>query len=100
VVEDLAEAPGQEKLDALMGDEVAVSKKCQNLVPEDELGLIGVDVRDGMPRLVREEDAASDLASHDGQRFLALQEKQSKNSLRQTSQTIREKPASGTPQSK
>ena len=60
MVEDLAEAPGQEKLDALMGDEVAVSKKCQNLVPEDELGLIGVDVRDGMPRLVREEDAASD----------------------------------------
>jgi len=50
--------PGQEQVDALLGDEVAVSEKSQNLVPEDELGLIGVDVGDGMPRAVREEDAA------------------------------------------
>ena len=52
--------PGQEKVDALLGDELAVSKKSEDLVPEDELGLIGVDVGDGMPRAVREEDAAGD----------------------------------------
>ena len=52
--------PGQEQLDALLGDEVAVAKKSEDLVPKDELGLPGVDVRDGMPRAIGEEDAAGD----------------------------------------
>jgi hypothetical protein len=33
--------PEQEKVDALSGDELAVSRKSYNLVPEDELGLNG-----------------------------------------------------------
>ena len=42
--------PRQEQVDALLGDELAVSEKSQDLVPEDELGLVGIDIRDGMPR--------------------------------------------------
>ena len=44
--------------------------------------------------------AAARLAPHEGQRLLTLQDMESKNSARQLSQTIRAKPASGTPQSR
>ena len=40
--------PRQEQVDALLGDELAVSEKSQNFVPKDELGLMGIDVGDGM----------------------------------------------------
>ncbi len=43
-----------------LGDERAVSEKSQDLVPEDELGLVGIDIRDGMPRAVIEEEPARD----------------------------------------
>ena len=39
--------PGQEKVDAILGDEVSVSKKSEDLVPEEELCLVGVDEGDG-----------------------------------------------------
>jgi hypothetical protein len=52
--------PRQEQVDALLGDELAVSKKSQDLVPEDELGLVGIDIRDGMPGAVIEEEPARD----------------------------------------
>jgi hypothetical protein len=35
--------PGQEKVDAILGDEVSVSKKSEDLVPEEDLCLVGVD---------------------------------------------------------
>ena len=41
--------PRKEQVDALLGDELAVSKKSQNLMPEDELDLMGVDLGDGLP---------------------------------------------------
>jgi hypothetical protein len=53
-------SPGQEQVDSLLGDEVAVSKKFQDLVPEDELGLTGVHIRDRLPRPVVEENPESD----------------------------------------
>ena len=37
-------APRQEQVDALFGNEFPVSDKSQRLVPEDELGLRGIDV--------------------------------------------------------
>ena len=39
--------PGQEKVDPIPGDEVSVSKKSEDLVPEEELCLVGVDEGDG-----------------------------------------------------
>ncbi len=39
--------PGEEKVDALLGDESVVSKKSEDVVPEEELGLVGVDIGDG-----------------------------------------------------
>ena len=49
-------APGQEQVDALLGDELPVSEKTQHLVTEDELGLMGIDVGNGRPRTVIEEN--------------------------------------------
>jgi hypothetical protein len=53
-------APGEEKVDALLRDELSLSKKSENLVPEEELGVMGVEVRDGTPRAVLEENPAGD----------------------------------------
>jgi hypothetical protein len=53
-------APGQEKLDALLGKEVSVSEKSQDLVPEEEPSLVGVDEGNGLPRAVIEENPAGD----------------------------------------
>lgn len=53
-------APGQEQVDALLGDELAVSKKSKQLVAEKKLGLVGIEIGDGLPRAVTEEDPASD----------------------------------------
>jgi hypothetical protein len=39
--------PGEKKVDALRSDELAVSEKPEDLVAEEELGLVGVDVGDG-----------------------------------------------------
>ena len=47
--------PRQEQVDALLGDELAVSEECQNFVPKDEFGLMRIDVGDGLPRSVTEE---------------------------------------------
>jgi hypothetical protein len=55
-------APGEKKVDALGSDELSVTKKSENLVAEEELGVMGVDVRDGMPRAVLEENPSG----HDG----------------------------------
>jgi hypothetical protein len=52
--------PAEEKGDALGSDEFTVSKKCEDLVAEEELGLVGVDEGNGKPGSVREEEAASD----------------------------------------
>jgi hypothetical protein len=52
--------PGEEKVDAVLGDEISVSKKPEDLVPEEELGVMGVEVRDGKPRAVLEENPAGD----------------------------------------
>jgi hypothetical protein len=53
-------SPRQERLDTLLGQEPAVSKKSKHLVTEEELGLVGVDVGDGMPRPLTQENAACD----------------------------------------
>ena len=53
-------APGQEQVDALLGDELPVSEKAQHLVTEDALGPMGIDVGDGMPRTIIEENPAGD----------------------------------------
>jgi hypothetical protein len=39
--------PGEERLDALLSDERSVSKKSEDPVPEEVLGVVGVDVGDG-----------------------------------------------------
>jgi hypothetical protein len=52
--------PRKEQVDALLGDELAVPKKSQDLVPEEELSAMGIDVGDGMPRAVIEKNPASD----------------------------------------
>jgi hypothetical protein len=39
-----------------LGDELAVSKKSEDFVAEEELGVMGVHVRDGKPRAVLEEN--------------------------------------------
>jgi hypothetical protein len=38
--------PGEEKVDAVRGDEFAVSKNSEDFVPEEELGLLGVERRE------------------------------------------------------
>jgi hypothetical protein len=60
---EAAMAPGQEQVDALLGDELPVSEKAQHLVTEDELGLMGIDVGDGMPEGVGASDAGSPTSS-------------------------------------
>ena len=40
--------------------ELPVSEKAQHLVAEDELGPMGIDVGDGMPRTIIEENPAGD----------------------------------------
>ena len=40
--------------------ELPVSEKAQHLVAEDELGRMGIDVGDGLPRAVTQEDTACD----------------------------------------
>ena len=52
--------PREEQVDSLLGDEISISEPSQNLVPEDELGLMGIDKGDGLPGSVNEENAASD----------------------------------------
>ncbi len=53
-------SPRQKQVDALFGDEVEVSEQCQDLMTKDELCFVGVDIGDGMPLPVREEDPTSD----------------------------------------
>lgn len=43
-----------------MGDEVFVAEEPEHLLTEDEFGLMGIDVGDGMPRSVVEENPAGD----------------------------------------
>lgn len=43
-----------------MGEELPVSEKAQHLVAEDELGPMGIDVGDGLPSSVKEENPAGD----------------------------------------
>jgi len=47
-------------VDALFGDEVFVAEEPKHLVTEHELGLVGIDVRDGMPRTLVENKPAGD----------------------------------------
>jgi hypothetical protein len=51
-------------------DELAVTKKAEHLVTEDELGLVGVDVGDGLPRAVSQEGADPHHADDVGRRGL------------------------------
>lgn len=44
-----AVAPREQKLDALLGKETLFSKKLKDFVAEEELGLVGVDVRHRLP---------------------------------------------------
>jgi hypothetical protein len=52
--------PRQEQVDALLGDDLAVSEKSQDLVAEDELK--GVDIGDRLPRPVVEENPRVTMA--------------------------------------
>ena len=47
-----------------MGDDVTVPKKSKHRMAKEELGLVGIDVRDGMPRTVPHEDTACDDGTH------------------------------------
>ena len=51
-------SPRKQQVDALFGDEVPVSKQSQNLMTKDQLGFVGVDIGDGEPLPVREENPA------------------------------------------
>ncbi len=53
-------SPRQKQVDALFGDEVPISEKSQKLVTKEALGFVGIDIGDGMPLPVREEDPTSD----------------------------------------
>ena len=55
-------APRKQQVDALFGDEVPVSEQSQKLMTKDQLGFVGVDIGDGMPLAVREEDPTGDDA--------------------------------------
>jgi hypothetical protein len=50
--------PRKKQVDAVFGNEVAVSKKSEELMSEDKLGFVCIDVRDRKPHSVREEDPA------------------------------------------
>jgi len=52
--------PREEQVDALFGNEVPVSEKSEKLMAKSKLGFVGIDVRDGMPLSVREENATRD----------------------------------------
>jgi hypothetical protein len=41
--------PRKEKVDTFLRDELSVSEKAENLVPEEQLGLVCVDVGNGNP---------------------------------------------------
>jgi len=49
-------SPRQKQVDALFGDEVEVSEQCEDLMTKDELCFVGVDIGDGMPLPVGEEN--------------------------------------------
>ncbi len=51
-------APRKQQVDALFGDEVPVSEQSQKLMTKGQLGFVGVDIRDGKPLPVREENPA------------------------------------------
>ena len=53
-------SPRQKQVDALFGDEVPVSEQSQKLMTKDELGFVGIDIGDGMPLPVGEENPAGD----------------------------------------
>ena len=53
-------SPRQKQVDALFGDEVQVSEQCEDLMTKDELCFVGVDIGDGMPLPVGEENPAGD----------------------------------------
>ena len=53
-------APRKQQVDALFGDEVKVSEQSEELMTKGQLGFVGIDIGDGMPLPVREEDPTSD----------------------------------------
>ena len=53
-------APRKQQVDALFGDEVEVSEQCEDLMTKDELCFVGVDIGDGMPLPVGEENPTCD----------------------------------------
>jgi hypothetical protein len=53
-------APRKQQVDALFGDEVPVSEQSEELMTKGQLGFVGIDIGDGMPLPVREEDPTSD----------------------------------------
>ncbi len=61
--------PRQEQVDAVFRNEVPVSLKSEKLVAKDKLGFVGIDVRDGMPLSVREENSTSDDGMNMGIKF-------------------------------
>ena len=61
--------PRKEQVDALFGNEVPVSEKSQKFMPKDKLGFVCIDVRDGMPVSVREENSTSDDGMNMGIEF-------------------------------
>ena len=52
--------PRKEQVDALFGNEVPVSEKSEKLMAKSKLGFVCIDVRDGMPLSVREEEPTGD----------------------------------------
>ncbi len=53
-------APRTQQVDALFGDEVEVSEQLEKLMTKEKLCFVGIDIWDGMPLPVREEDPTSD----------------------------------------
>ena len=62
-------APRKQQVDALFGDEVEVSEQCEDLMTKDELCFVGVDIGDGMPLPVREENPTCDDGVYMGIEF-------------------------------
>lgn len=56
-------SPREQKVDAFLGEELAVPKQAEQLVSEEELGLVGVDVGNGMPLLMAIPDSSGDRDS-------------------------------------
>ncbi len=52
--------PREEQVDAFFGHEVPVSEKTEKLMAKGKFGFVGIDVRDGMPLSVREEEPTGD----------------------------------------